>query len=39
LQAAGPHQVSWQLMREPDEDDDLSEAKRIASRETARLAG
>jgi ribonuclease HI len=39
LQAAGPHTVSWQLVRESDGNDDVSEAKRIASREAARLAG
>jgi len=39
LQAAQPHQVSWRLVKESDQDNELSEAKRIASREAARLAG
>lgn len=39
LEAAGPHRVSWQLAGRTEQDDDVSDAKRIATREAARLAG
>lgn len=39
LEAARPHRVSWQLAQRSDQEDDVSEAKRIASREAAQLAG
>jgi ribonuclease HI len=39
LEAARPHRVSWQLAGRSDPEDDVAEAKRIASREAARLAG
>ncbi len=39
LEAAGPHRVTWQLAGRSDQEDDVSEAKRIASREAARLGG
>jgi ribonuclease HI len=38
LEAAAPHRVSWQLASRGENQDDVAEAKRIASREAARLA-
>jgi ribonuclease HI len=39
LQAAAQHAVSWQMVQPSAGDDDVSEARRIASREADRLAG
>ncbi|MFN2133248.1 MAG: ribonuclease HI [Anaerolineae bacterium] len=39
LRAAAPHAVSWKLVQESGGDDDVSEARRIAGQEAARLAG